>query len=413
MPNPFKRKSKSKESPVDKPGGIAEERQESLVGYVFKRLNLSLQDSDNRYKIKDYYKSTGDQVTIGDLICDIRSEYHLNPIEIHSAYDGYLEICTPVYEPTIHVYFEDSETIFKIHLDLENEEKKLDLKNKRFENTPHIELDEFTGFKEINWKGVAGKIQQSEHWNDLADCLIFHSDDENFYQLLFTLGSFEGKDYIIFKHLSQGYKITVGSKVKFLFESNEIVEFEITQKPSKQAKTLNLGNIFQTKVPITLQELEILKNTDLIKWQIEISKTNEKIVGSIDSDNDHFAIKKLAKEYHNIVQKEIEDYKPFVEKVEDQNIVTNEVEECYLYLMIDLKNNYHKIGISNKPEYREKTLQSEKPSIEMICNKRFPNRKIATSFEQALHQTYADKRIRGEWFNLDEKDIVDIKETLN
>ena len=37
-----------------------------------------------------------------------------------------------------------------------------------------------------------------------------------------------------------------------------------------------------------------------------------------------------------------------------------------------------KIGISNNPEFREKTLQSEKPTNEMICNKRYvrPTTKI-------------------------------------
>ena len=49
----------------------------------------------------------------------------------------------------------------------------------------------------------------------------------------------------------------------------------------------------------------------------------------------------------------------------------------------------------------------------MVCNKQFPNRKIAVSFEQALHQTYSEQRVRGEWFDLNEKDIQDLKETLN
>jgi hypothetical protein len=36
--------------------------------------------------------------------------------------------------------------------------------------------------------------------------------------------------------------------------------------------------------------------------------------------------------------------------------------ECFVYLMFDTKTNFHKIGISKVAEYREKTLQSEKPS---------------------------------------------------
>ena len=53
--------------------------------------------------------------------------------------------------------------------------------------------------------------------------------------------------------------------------------------------------------------------------------------------------------------------------------------------MIDHNTGYHKIGISNNPSYREQTLQSEKPTIDMLCCKSFPNRKIAQSIESALH----------------------------
>ena len=85
---------------------------------------------------------------------------------------------------------------------------------------------------------------------------------------------------------------------------------------------------------------------------------------------------------------------------------------CYLYLMKDYNTGYYKIGISNSPEYREKTLQSEKPTIEMICNKKYVSRRIAHSIEQALHKTFADKRVRGEWFDLDSSDVKEIELTL-
>lgn len=87
--------------------------------------------------------------------------------------------------------------------------------------------------------------------------------------------------------------------------------------------------------------------------------------------------------------------------------------ECYLYVMKDYNTGYYKIGISNNPEFREKTLQSEKPTIEMICNKRYVSRKIAHSFEQALHKMYDAKRIRGEWFDLTQKDVSELKLTLD
>ena len=80
--------------------------------------------------------------------------------------------------------------------------------------------------------------------------------------------------------------------------------------------------------------------------------------------------------------------------------------------MIDTTNNFYKIGISNEPIYREKTLQSEKPTIELICSKEFPSRTIAESIEKALHEAFATKRIRGEWFNLDIQEVEEIKNTL-
>ena len=85
---------------------------------------------------------------------------------------------------------------------------------------------------------------------------------------------------------------------------------------------------------------------------------------------------------------------------------------CYVYLMKDTSNGYYKIGISNTPEYRERTLQSEKPTIEMLACKKFPTRKIAESIESALHTTYSQQRLRGEWFNLTEADVATIIETL-
>ena len=80
--------------------------------------------------------------------------------------------------------------------------------------------------------------------------------------------------------------------------------------------------------------------------------------------------------------------------------------------MIDTTNNFHKIGISNNPRYREHTLQSDKPTIELLCAKEYPSRIIAESIEAALHKAYANKRIRGEWFNLEPVDIEEIKQTL-
>jgi len=88
-------------------------------------------------------------------------------------------------------------------------------------------------------------------------------------------------------------------------------------------------------------------------------------------------------------------------------------EDCFVYLIKDLRNSYYKIGISNDPSIRERTLQSEQPKQKVIAKKRYINRKIAGAIEKALHSTYDHKRKRGEWFALDDEDMKEIMDTLD
>ena len=74
------------------------------------------------------------------------------------------------------------------------------------------------------------------------------------------------------------------------------------------------------------------------------------------------------------------------------------IENIKTYIMIDHNTGYYKIGKSKNPKFREKTLQSEKPTIEMI---KIFNRDI----EKQLHKEYKEHRIRGEWFSLSGQDI--------
>ena len=102
----------------------------------------------------------------------------------------------------------------------------------------------------------------------------------------------------------------------------------------------------------------------------------------------------------------------FVKEAQNVDVADVKLDHCFVYLMCDSKNGYHKIGISKTPEYRERTLQSEKPTIEMVCAKEYPSRKIAEAIESALHKVYERERIRGEWFNLSKTDVIMIQKTL-
>lgn len=75
----------------------------------------------------------------------------------------------------------------------------------------------------------------------------------------------------------------------------------------------------------------------------------------------------------------------------------------YVYLMKDDNTGFHKIGFSKKPEYRESTLQAQTPLVNLVG-------KVAASIdvEKKLHNEFASKRLRGEWFNLDNDEVASI-----
>lgn len=413
MFNLFRKKkqigSTPQKHPVEK---TLEEEQENSNNYIFKVEVIPQEYRQNKMWVKQWLKEDGDYIKKGEVLCELDIEELItNPINIESPDEGYLEIFKQ--SPTVNskIYLYDDEIVFSIHKEID---KKLtnELRSKRFENIPIIETDDFNGTKEIKWEIVAG--QRPENWydKDILDSFRFLSDDGEYYKLLFTLNNLENKDFIVFRFPRKEYNLSVYSKVSFLFGNGTIHEFEINNKPYKHSNHTDWGYIFETKVQLKINELETLKTQQLSQWQIEIGKTGGKIKGVIDSADTQFSVNKFAIEYYELVRKEVTNYQPFTDKKANINKSNSNIDECYVYLMIDLKNNYHKIGISNNPEYREKTLQSEKPTIEMLCSKRFPNRKIANSFEQALHQAYADKRVRGEWFDLGDNEIQELKETL-
>jgi hypothetical protein len=77
----------------------------------------------------------------------------------------------------------------------------------------------------------------------------------------------------------------------------------------------------------------------------------------------------------------------------------------YVYLL--KAENGCKIGMSVNPKKRIETLGVKLPfPIDTICTIKTDD---MTSLELELHQHFADKRINGEWFNLDTEDIEYIK----
>ena len=85
--------------------------------------------------------------------------------------------------------------------------------------------------------------------------------------------------------------------------------------------------------------------------------------------------------------------------------------EGNVYLMLNNHTGRVKIGMTkNKPEYRESTLQSEDPDVELTYHKKVENMRET---EKMLHETFKEKRYRGEWFDLTQDDIEKAKAMLD
>ena len=68
------------------------------------------------------------------------------------------------------------------------------------------------------------------------------------------------------------------------------------------------------------------------------------------------------------------------------------------YLMKNKRNGFYKIGKSSKPKFRERTLQSQEPEVELV--------KIwDKDIEDILHSKYKKYRLRGEWFDLNKNQV--------
>lgn len=110
----------------------------------------------------------------------------------------------------------------------------------------------------------------------------------------------------------------------------------------------------------------------------------------------------------NYLANNCDEYNESVKKLLSRSSNNKESDISYCYLMIDHNTGYHKIGRSLAPYDRERTLQSEKPTIELIWKWMGGSKE-----ESKWHRKFKKKRIRGEWFNLDECDIETLKtETL-
>ena len=289
-----------------------------------------------------------------------------------------------------------------------------DLESYIYFNQPNLIHDDFTDNKIIKWDVIGGHVLpfgSSDSAYNIGALIINSINDGS--HLMFSLENYDSKDYIVFKYFNNEYKLSPKDLVSFMYEDGLIDTFEIVESPVKISGSWN--GFYETKIPITQTEIKNLCERNFLKWKIQFFNGSEFIMGVNYNEryNDELMqkiIRDFTKEYVELVKSEIVEHKPLIEKAE--NNFKPSIEACHVYLMHDTTNDYYKIGISIKPEYREKTLQSDKPTIELICSKEYPDRGIAKSIENALHNNYKVKHIRGEWFELNSSDVENIIQTL-
>ncbi len=210
------------------------------------------------------------------------------------------------------------------------------------------------------------------------------------------------------------HKFVKGDSYHFVFENNRHLEYKI-KKAAAIAEDADFRQVTFAMLP---QDIQLFASENLIGIRCEFLNGDAPLELKKMNDLASLTFKLYFQEYIKAlgecgVQIDSDVYDEENQRDNQKETASLKDSSCFVYLMKDETNGYHKIGISNKPEYRERTLQSEKPTIVLLCAKEFPTRIIAEAIESALHKAFEGKRLRGEWFALDEKDVLDITRTLS
>ena len=137
----------------------------------------------------------------------------------------------------------------------------------------------------------------------------------------------------------------------------------------------------------------------------EIKLRLESVSGDLDEFMQSISTKLTEEEYNELsdIVDEIDDI--LIDSA-NEKYFSNFINESFVYIMKDSNlPNMVKIGKSNNINNRERTLQGEKPTITIYKYIKFNGEKAAFEFETVLHKRYKNNRIRGEWFELNEKEL--------
>jgi hypothetical protein len=258
----------------------------------------------------------------------------------------------------------------------------------------YIEYDKEKAHNVIRWYDGANAFYCGENWHSIEMSISFNIHDN--------------KPYL--KVSYDKFKLNKKDEIIFIGTNDELIIKFILKDSGYKSFTDKKEHI---EIGLTYDDINILKKKQLKKIKINSGKGGDiyeiwnKFQGISGGKNFILFVKSF--------EKALEKAGLYLEKKSKRHVdsdILNKDDFCYVYLMLDNNTNFYKIGISKDPQYREKTLQSEKPVINLLASKSFPSRQIASAIESSLHKVYFDKHVRGEWFCLSKKDVLEILETL-
>lgn len=257
------------------------------------------------------------------------------------------------------------------------------------------------------------KVSTLDVFSDREPCAICVLEENASFQALqsnsfcgltFSFNTFLKDDFCRVRfhvHYHNGI-VQKGDKLSFLFEDDSIQDFYIEDEYGNiQLYDSDFYLLMTKQVKLARYEDEACDYTCQFKFDVDNS---EKLI-----DYTAFFLRAIEKAWG--WKPEIQP-EPELLQVEEISSFEEIADFCYVYLMLDNNTGLYKIGMSNNPEIRERTLQSEKPTIIKVSEKRLPSREIAAAMEKMLHSIFSDKRVRGEWFKLTSLDIWKIQEIL-
>ncbi len=281
-----------------------------------------------------------------------------------------------------------------------------------------ISDDVFNGDKKILWNySFPSSSGMSFNKRNAFQLRFFPDNREPRFKLFPFVRLDKAKEQFVFQYDKKEFsthKFVKGDSFHFVFENNRHLEYKI----KKAAAVAEDSDFRQVTFAMLPQDIQLFASENLIGIRCEFQNGDAPLELKKMNDLASLTFKLYFQEYIKAlgecgVQIDSDVYDEENQRDNPKGTASLKDSSCFVYLMKDETNGYHKIGISNKPEYRERTLQSEKPTIALLCAKEFPTRIIAEAIESALHKTFEDKRLRGEWFALDEKDVLNVIKTLS